>query len=188
MSVTVTLRTVIDQSGIVAELRLMDWRFQVNGFSAALSAGQSTLKQLERFAKAQFSRRAGERSRERRVDLPAVASLHRFSDGRRAAVALRGAEGRADRVRHGRAIHDRSASDDSHDGILPVALPVGCQMARCASAGAVKPPVKLRGRQAGLSAGGARQSRPGRGHHRGAHRRRRSGERRAGPALDSHAR
>ncbi len=54
MAVTVTLRTVIDQSGLVAELRLNGLALQMNGFSAAVAGGPETLKQLEGFRRAQF--------------------------------------------------------------------------------------------------------------------------------------
>ena len=60
MAVTVTLRTVIDQSGLVAELRLNGLAFQIRGFSAVFPGGPETLKQLEGFEKAHFRGKAGE--------------------------------------------------------------------------------------------------------------------------------
>jgi TonB family protein len=55
LNVTVTLRTVIDQAGLVGELRLNGLAFQMNGFAAALNGGPDTLTQLEGLRRAQFA-------------------------------------------------------------------------------------------------------------------------------------
>jgi protein TonB len=59
ISVNVTLRTVVDQGGVVAELRLNGLGFQLNGFSAAVAGGPETLKQLEGLRRAQFVGKPG---------------------------------------------------------------------------------------------------------------------------------
>lgn len=59
-SVTVSLRTVVDQAGFVAELRLSGFAFQMNGFRAALNGGPEAAKQFEQLLQnASFRSAAG---------------------------------------------------------------------------------------------------------------------------------
>jgi TonB family protein len=83
ITVNVTLRTVVDQGGVVAELRLNGLAFQLNGFSAAVAGGPETLQQLEGLRRAQFVGKSGDAPVSGETLLPL---LQTFIDSATAAV------------------------------------------------------------------------------------------------------